>query len=100
MEIIKPPCQAKDAIVFECNNLISFLEFMEVGNNKSQWEIYEIKNKIRAIDEIQNNIKDIQRDIVSTRSRLDDVEKSIYHHNLMILDLEMKTKLHIDVFFY
>ena len=97
MEIIKPPCEAREAIIFDFSNLVRLIEFFEGSNNKAQREMFEMRCRISVIDQIESSMRDIQSKMDSTIDRLNEVDKSLYHHSQMIMNLELKTKTHIDV---
>ena len=96
-EIMKSPIEAKDVIIFDYSNLIKFLDFIEYSNGKAHKEINDIKVRIKVLDEVEMNIKEINQKIDGINDRLEGYDKSLAFQSHKIMDLENNSKVQLEV---
>ena len=94
---LKPPCSTKDAIHFDFHNLSLILDFLENSNTILFKELSNIKDTIKVIPEILNEIKELKNNQDLHKIRIESTEESIVNHHKKILDLETNQKGHSEV---
>lgn len=94
---LKPPCSSKDAIYFDFHNLSLILDFLENSNKNLLSEISDIKEKIKFIPDILNDIKEIKLNQDMHRNKIESSEEAISNHQIKILNLETSQNEQNDV---
>jgi len=97
METLRAPVDSKSVLFFDYSNLVKFLDFIEMSNCQAHEDIYKLQVRIRSLDEVETNIKDLFQKVEGINERLEEVNKSIGHHGQKIMDLEVKSRSHLDV---
>ncbi len=104
------PCSAKDVIQFSFNNenLIRFLDYLELKNKESNNQINELKNRLVIVESTSNTLKqqlpvivtDFEKKLKAVNDRADSMENKMNHMGRDIQKLqefEMRSKDKIEV---
>ncbi len=104
------PCSAKDVIQFSFNNenLIRFLDYLELKNKESNNQINELKNRLVLVESTSNTLKqqlpvivtDFEKKLKAVNDRADSMENKMNHMGRDIQKLqefEMRSKDKIEV---
>ena len=97
MEILNKPSEPKEAIYFDQGNLTRFLEYLDQTQFKSQSDLNQIKVKLRVLDYMEQQIKDLIGRVESQNIRILNNEASISNHNERIGENEAKGQIHYEV---
>jgi seryl-tRNA synthetase len=84
------PCDIESVISIKVNfeNLKVFLEFLDKKNNKNQSQINDIYNKLKEVDVIKEDIKEMNNQIYMINSRQDEMNGTLNYHSSKILEFE------------
>ena len=100
IETLRAPVETKSVLFFDYSNLIKFLDFIETSNYKAHEDIHSLQVRIRSLDDVELNIKEIFHRIERFNHTFEEVNRSLNHHSEKLMDLEVKAKTHIEVRIY
>ena len=82
------PCEIESIISFKLNfeNLKVFLEFLDKKNNKNQSQINDIYIKLKEVDVIKEDIKEINNQISTINNKQEEMIGTLNYHSNKLLE--------------
>jgi hypothetical protein len=84
------PCDIESVISIKLNfeNLKVFLEFLDKKNNKNQSQINNIYIKLKEVDAIKEDIKEINNQISTINHKQEEMNGTLNYHSSKLLEFE------------
>ena len=101
MDLYKPPCESSEILSYnislEFKNLLKYFNFFDSFNQNTQKNLLEINFKIRNLEDLERELKEVFIRVDSFKAKIDSLENTIYNHQIKILSIEANSKHQVKV---